>query len=445
MPTVLLLTALDTRGEEAAFLRAQLEARSCKVIMVDTSMRAHTRDGAEYTCAEVARQGGADFEVISKQKGTATITDPMMKGSISIVKRLHDEGAIDAIAGFGGATNTLFISSIMKVLPFGFPKLILSSSAAMPAYAARYYAFKDICIFHACLDMNGINRFVVDLLKRFAGLIAGVAGVERIQRVHDRTQIALSEFGFSEICAQRIRSRFQASLNFECIPFHAQGVGDRIMEEMIGDGMFDAVIDLVPAGLSEAMLGGNRSAGVDRLDIELESGIPVIFTPCGFDALSCGPYSRRLGDLWWKEKGLLKRKLYVQDEMRVQARTTKSEMQQIAKVFAEKLNKGKGVTLMFIPLKGFSALSVEGGPLYEPETDEAFVRTFKRHLKTRKGQLELLEMDCSIEDPEFADAILDAFGNIQYGGGKKYYSTPSPKKEKRPPRAKPLKKERTFV
>jgi uncharacterized protein (UPF0261 family) len=430
MPTVLLLTALDTRGEEASYLRAQIESRGCKVIMVDTSMRAHEREGAEYTCAEVARLGGADFNVISKQKGTATITEPMLNGSISIVKKLHEEGAIDAIAGFGGATNTLFISTIMRVLPFGFPKLILSSSAAMPAYAARYYAFKDICIFHACLDMNGINRFVVDLLQRFAGLITGVAAVKRIERTHERTQVALTEFGFSEICAQRIRSRFASSLNFEVIPFHAQGVGDRIMEEMIGDGMFDAVIDLVPAGLSEAMLGGNRSAGLDRLDIELASGIPVIFTPCGFDALSCGPYSRRLGDLWWKEKGLLKRKLYVQDEMRVQARTTKAEMQQIAKVFAEKLNNAKGVTLVFIPLKGFSALSVEGGPLYEPETDMAFVRGLKRHLKRRKGLLELIEMDCSCEDPVFADAILDGFGSIHYGQGKWYYGIPSPKKEK---------------
>jgi uncharacterized protein (UPF0261 family) len=403
MPAVLLLTALDTRGEEAFYLKGLLEGLGCKVIIVDMAMRPHKREGADYTCVEVARSGGADFYEISARKGTATITGPMMAGCIAIARKLYEEHSIDAIAGFGGATNTLFISTVMRTLPFGFPKLILSSSAAMPAYAARYFAHKDIVIFHSCLDINGLNRFVKDLLRRFAGLIAGVAGVERVRESDAGKQVAISEFAFAEICAQRVRARC-ASEGFEVIPFHAQGVGDRIMEEMIGDGAFDAVIDLVPAGLSEAMLGGNRSAGLDRLDVELSKGIPVILTPCGFEALSCGPYTRRLNDPMWKEMQIEKRKLYVQDEMRVQARTTKDEMEKIAKAFAEKLNGAKGPAFIYIPLKGFSSVSVEGGPLFEPETDAVFVESLKRHLKIRDG-IELVEMGCSIEDAVFADAI----------------------------------------
>ena len=284
MSAVLLLTALDTRGEEAFYLKGRLEALGCKVILLDIAMRAHSREGADYTCVEVARSGGADFHEISTSKGTATITGPMMAGCIEIAGKLYKEKAIDAIAGFGGATNTLFISSVMRTLPFGFPKLILSSSAAMPAYAARYFAYKDMAIFHSCLDINGLNRFVKDLLARFAGMIAGVAGVERLSGGDPKKQVAISEFAFSEACARMVRTQC-ASQDFELIPFHAQGVGDRIMEEMIGDGAFDAVIDLVPAGLSEAMLGGNRAAGLDRLDVDIGRGIPVILTPCGFDAL----------------------------------------------------------------------------------------------------------------------------------------------------------------
>ena len=106
------------------------------------------------------------------------------------------------------------------------------------------------------------------------------------------------------------------------------------MEEMIVDGVFDAVIDLVPAGLSEAILGGNRAADLERLDRELAQGIPVILTPCGFDMLSCGPYERRHKDPLWKKKGLAKRKLYIQDELRVQARTTKREMELFGRVLA---------------------------------------------------------------------------------------------------------------
>lgn len=411
MPRVLLLTALNTRGEEAMHLQRLLETLGCKTTVIDISMRAHTREGGDYTCIEVARLGGADFTQISSQQGTASVTEPMLKGCISIAKSLYEKGDIDAIAGFGGATNTLFISSVMRVLPFGFPKLILSSSAAMPAYSARYFAHKDIVLFHACVDVNGTNRFVKDLLRRFAGMISGVASVDRMQE-RTKKQVAISEFGFSEICAQRVRSQCASSGDFEVIPFHAQGVSDRIMEEMIGDGAFDAVIDLVPAGLSEAMLGGNRAAGLDRLDIELGSGVPVILTPCGFDALSCGPYSRRLGDPLWKKRGLTKRKLYIQDEMRVQVRTSKREVEQIARVFGEKLNKAKSRTYVYVPLRGFSSLSIKGAPLFEPQIDAAFIRALKRRLKGSNRRVDLVEIDCSIDDTIFADSIVATFQHL---------------------------------
>jgi uncharacterized protein (UPF0261 family) len=277
----------------------------------------------------------------------------------------------------------------------------------MPAYAGAYYGFKDIAIFHSCVDINGLNRFVKDVLRRFAGMIAGSAGVERPEEADRRRQVALTEFQFSESCARRVRDRC-ACAGFELIPFHAQGVGDRIMEKMVTDGLFSAIVDLVPAGLSEAALGGNRAAGLDRLDNELGQGIPVILTPCGFDMLSCGPLERARTDPLWKKRRLSGRRLYIQDRLRVQARTSKREMEFIGSLLAEKLNRAKGPTYFYIPLKGFSSLSVEGGPLFDPEADGAFVRSLKGHLNGLAGRrVEIIDMDCSMEDPSFADSIAE--------------------------------------
>jgi uncharacterized protein (UPF0261 family) len=407
MPGVLLVTSLDTRPDEAAYLKALLKGMGCVVTVVDISMREHTQSGADYTCADVAREGGVAFGEISSHKGTADIIEPMLKGCAKIAERLHGNRSIDVICGFGGGSNTLFLSSVMRTLPFGFPKLILSSSAAIPAYAGAYYGFKDIAIFHSCVDINGLNRFVKDVLRRFAGMVAGSTGVERLEQADERRQIALTEFQFSETCARRVRDRCVED-GLEPIPFHAQGVGDRIMEEMVADGLFSAIVDLVPAGLSEAVLGGNRAGGLDRLDAELGQGIPVILTPCGFDMLSCGPLKRAGTDPFWKKKRLSDRKLYIQDELRVQARTSKQEMEVIGSLLAEKLNRAKGPTYFYIPLKGFSSLSVAGGPLFDPEADRAFVRSLKRHLNGRAGcRIELIDMDCSMEDAIFADSIAE--------------------------------------
>ena len=406
MDTVLLMSSLDTRPRETLYAKSIIEHSGCRVILMDISMGSYTECGAEYSCIDVARKAGVPFEQISGRKGTAENMGIMIEGASQIAKKLYDQGLIDGIAGLGGASNTAAFSQIMRTLTFGFPKLILSSSAAMPAYAGAYYGYKDIAIFHSCLDINGLNEFVKDVIRRFAGMIAGVLRVEKMkQRVKGR-DIALSEFQFVEACARKI-VKILESKGLQVIPFHAQGVGDRIMDEMIGDGLFGGALDLVPAGLSEAIVGGNRSAGLDRLDKEMASGIPVVLTPSGFDLFSCGPYDRRFTDLLWAKKKIEKRKLYVQDQLRVQARINKQEMEVIGRAFSEKLNKAKGKVTVFVPLRGFSSLSIEGAPLYDPESDRALIKSLRKNLN--RDTVQLVEMDCAYCDDVFAQAIADRF------------------------------------
>ena len=413
MATVLFMSSLDTRSQEALYAKKMIEHEGRKVMLLDLSMGSFKECGADYSCIDVAREAGFPFELISGRKGTSENTDLMVAGATKIAKKLYDQGLIDGIAGLGGASNTTAFSRVMRTLPFGFPKLILSSSAAMPAYAGAYYGYKDIAIFHSCLDINGLNEFVKDVIRRFAGMIAGVLGVEKMKRQSGGQEVAVSEFQFVEACARKIVKILDAK-GVHVIPFHAQGVGDRIMDEMIGDGLFRGALDLVPAGLSEEIVGGNRAAGPDRLDKEMASGIPVILTPCGFDLFSCGPYERRLSDPLWKKKRIEKRKLYVQDQLRVQARITKQEMTVIGKAFSEKLNKAKGKVAVFVPLRGFSSLSIEGGPLYDPESDLALIKSLRKHLD--KDVVQLVEMDCAYDDDLFAQAIADRLLGLLNGG-----------------------------
>jgi uncharacterized protein (UPF0261 family) len=128
---------------------------------------------------------------------------------------------------------------------------------------------------------------------------------------------------------------------------------------------------------------------------------------CGFDMFSCGPYERRLTDPIWKKRKLEHRKLYFQDEMRIQARTSKKELEVTTKAFAEKLNAAKAMVSLHIPLRGFSSLSVEGMPLYDPELDKVFIKNLKKHLRNKN--VEIVELDCSIMDEAFAQALAERF------------------------------------
>mgnify|MGYP005838705555 CR=1 FL=1 len=404
MSTVLLMTSFDTREAEALLLKNLIEDQGCNVLTLDISTGTCREGVADFSCHDVAAEIGLNFESFSSTSNTYLTMEYVTQAGLSIARRLFKEGRVNGLAGIGGTSNITVVSLIMKEFPFGVPKLILTSSAAIPAYASKFFADSDIAIFHSCVEINTLNVFVRDVLRRFSGLVAGALRIDKSSLRNSAPAVALTEFKFSEGCASRVRERLEEK-GFEAVPFSASGPGERIMEQMVEKGHFSGVIDLVPAGLSEALLGGNRAAGLDRLDRELVSGIPVILTPCGFEMLSCGPLDRRDGDPWWKRKRIAERKLFVPDKYRVQARTTKREMSTIAKLFGAKLNRTTGVVTVFIPLRGFSSLSKEGGPLYEPETDAVFFKALKTVCDRNK--VNLIPLDCNIDDPLFADAMVD--------------------------------------
>jgi uncharacterized protein (UPF0261 family) len=165
---------------------------------------------------------------------------------------------------------------------------------------------------------------------------------------------------------------------------------------------------MVPGGFSEYLLGGNRSAGPDRLDAGIAQGKPYILTPCGFDMLSCGPIQRRDDkDPLWTTRKLAERKLLLQDAVRVQARTSIEEVQMVAQKVAEKLNQSanKKMIKFIVPVRGFSSISVEGGALFDPESDRAFIDALKANLHKA---IDIVEVETHVNAPEFADAVVKA-------------------------------------
>ncbi len=407
----MIVSTLDTKGSEAAFLKALIQERGHQVILLDTNTGGETFLFPDISAKEVAETGGGNMEEIRKMKDTGKASAIMVEGVIKKVKSLLEKGKLDGIISFGGASNTAMATAIMKSLPFGIPKVILSSTAAMPAYAGGYFGTKDIAILHSVVDIAGFNPLVKDVLKRGAGAICGMVemggGPQSLLRItQEKDLIALTEFKFSEECCSRVRQLLEER-GFEVIPFHAQGTGDRAMEELISEGFFQGVMDIVPAGIGEELLGGNRAAGPKRLEKAGEMGIPQLITPCGFDMLSCGPLERGdRGDSLWVSKNIKNRKMFIPDAFRVQARTNSQELKEIAKEVARKLNRAKGPVIVLIPLKGWSSLDQEGMPLFDPEADKAFVDALKIHLNPK---ISIIELDLHLNTREFAQEAVNRF------------------------------------
>jgi len=406
--TIAIVCTLDTKGEEAKYLKELIEARGHKTILMDTNMGGEPTIPPDILAEEVARLGGGDIREIRASKKTGEVTPIMIKGASVKVKELLEAGQLDGIVSFGGASNTTLSTSVMKALPFGIPKFMVSSTAAMPAYAAKYIGTKDITMMHSVVDIAGLNDLTKAVLERAAGGICGMveASTGAVKPVTEKPIIAVTEFKFAEVCGHHVREYLEEK-GYDVIPWHAQGIGDRVMEELLEEqGLFDGVIDLVPAGVSEEFIGGNRAAGPTRLEAAGARGIPQVVAPCGFEMISCGPLDRRdRGDPLWASRRLAERKIFIPDAFRVQVRTSADELRGIAQVVAEKLNKSKGPVKFLIPTQGWSALSVEGTDLHEPETDAVFAPALREHLRS---DIEVKELDTHLNTPEFARAAVEA-------------------------------------
>jgi len=411
---IVILSTLDTKGQEAKYLKDLIEAQEFKTILLDTSIGGEPTLAPDVSSEEVARLGGGNIQEIRASRNTGHVTPIMIRGASIKVQELLAKGLLDGIIAFGGASNTTSATSVMKALPFGIPKLMVSSTASMPAYAAKYIGTKDITMMHSVVDISGINDLTKAVLERAAGGICGMAAASGgpVKPLSTSPLIAITTFKFAEECGQHAMNLLEQK-GYTVIPFHAQGIGDSAMDELIEQGLFQGVIDLVPAGVMEELLGGNRAAGPHRLEAAGRLGIPQVVTPCGFDMLSCGPLSRReAGDPLWTSLRLAERKIFIPDEFRVQARTSGDEVCRVAEVIARKLNGSRGPVKFFIPARGWSSLSTKGADLYEPVTDALFAPALKKHL--RPG-IEVSELPLELNSQEFAEVLVSALEGMLKG------------------------------
>jgi len=412
--SIAIVGMLDEREQALKIIKDQIEKRGHKVVLIDITIGTGAIAPslkADVTSDEIAKLAGGSLEDIKKMlaKERDKASSMMAEGLSKKVLQLHKAGDLKGIIAIAGMTGTFLSLTAMKALPFGVPKLLISSVAAMPAYAnrlAEYFGLRDITVMHTIVDTVGMNPLVRTLAINGANAISGmVEGMEAPQK-EKRPSIAITEFGFVDKGAHYVRDLLEK--DYDLVSFHATGLGDRAAVDLVSQGFFEAFIDLVPASFSEYLLGGNRASGPNRLDATLHQPIPYILAPCGFDMISCGPIERKeKGDPLWVKRKLAERKLLIQDALRVQARTSPEEMETIAKEVAGKLNAytNKKLVKVVIPKKGFSSLSIEGGALHDPAVDQVFIDALKKYLSP---EIKILEVDSDINKPEFARVVVEA-------------------------------------
>jgi uncharacterized protein (UPF0261 family) len=404
---VVVICNLDTRGEDIVFVRDLIRSRGHEAILVDFSMEEAPPVSGDFPCEEVARRGGLPIETVREyyRSNREAATNNQIAGVTSIVAELVAAGRAHGVIGIGGATSTLVSTAVMHTLPFGFPKLMATPMAGHPRYVERAVGSRDVTMHNTVLDVVKMNPLlraqIVNAVGALCGMVEMTLGTDFR---FDKPVVAISSFGFAEMTAQRAVGLLEAA-GYVPVVCHAQGKGDKAMEQMIGDGLFQGVLDLCTGGVLENLCGGNRDPGPDRLKAAVAAGLPTVLAPCGLDFLSYGGRPDRL-------EQTKDRARYVQDSFRIQVRTTAPELQAAADVMAERLNQAKGPFTFLIPLRGWSSIDREGRPMHDPAANAAFVRRLKQKLDRKDA---VREVDLHLYTDEFAGLAVEEFGRLFRG------------------------------
>jgi uncharacterized protein (UPF0261 family) len=394
---LLIIATLDTKGREAAYVKDCVQTLGIHPILMDVGTLGEPLTNPDITRGEVVEAAGCHLDLI-KGKDRSVAFAAVQKGGAILARRLFEEGKLHGVFGMGGGTGTAIATHIMRSLPFGLPKVVLSTVASRDI--KEYIGTKDIVMFHSVADILGFNEFMRLILGQAAYAIGGMIEKGNVIK-KEKPMVAVTAYGINSVCAIQAEPLLQER-GYEMIAFHANGCGGMAMEEFIAQGLVAGVLDFTTHEIADEMFGGYcKGIGPMRLETAGQCGIPLVVAPGGLDNAVFSPFYPMPDRL----KG---RKIHSHD-IRFCVRMGSEEMKKFAQIIGEKLNKSKGPTYVLIPKKGWSEADKVGMELYDPKTDQIFVEELRNIINPN---IPIEEMDVHISDPAFALRAVEVLDNM---------------------------------
>ncbi len=397
---ILMLGCFDTKGENFAFLRKCLLDQNEEVITINTGVMGTTEDfPVDFEAVRVASEEGYSIEELRSKADRGHAVEIMGEGAAKLIATLVKEEKIKAAIGMGGGGGTYITLAAMQAIPFGVPKLCLSTVAAKDL--SRQTGNKDITLMPSIVDIAGLNSISRLLISQAAAAICAMAKVSDVKKEGAAGTIAISMFGNTSACVDQC-SALLRDRGYEVLAFHATGIGGRTMEALIREGYFNAVLDVTTTELADDLCGGICSAGPDRLTAAAEMGIPQVVVPGCLDMVNFAQpdtvpeqYKHRELYQWAPDVTLM--------------RTNNEENKILAERLVQKLKRSTAAVSIVLPTKGISQIDGEGGVFYRPEIDQVLFETIK---ESAGGLVEVIEVDTHINDKKFSDKLVSLLLNM---------------------------------
>ena len=390
---LLIIATLDTKGREARYVKNCAIKLGVQPVVMDIGVIGKPFIKPDITNRELTEAAGYDLEELIRSHNRPLAVIALKEGGRIVANHLLQKNQFNGVIGLGGGTGTSVASSIMRSLPFGLPKVIVSTMASRDV--REYVGTKDIVMFHSVADLLGFNEFIRLILDQASRAVCGMMG-RKISTKARKPIVGVTAYGPTSRCAV-LTEKLLHEKGYEMMGFHTNGCGGMAMEEMIAAGEIAGVLEFTPHEITDEMVGGYcKGIGPNRLETAGRMGIPLVFAPGGLDNIVYGPSCPMPEDF-------SNRDIYAHDH-RICVRLDTLEMEKLAKIIAEKLNKSPATTHVLIPTDGWSEGDREGMPLFNPSANNAFTKRLRKLLNPK---IPFEEMRLHINDLKFAQRAVD--------------------------------------
>lgn len=399
--TVLVVGTFDTKGKELRFVADRLKSLGLPVRTVDLST------SGKPSSADVPAMQVAGMHI----RGSSAVFTDDRGGSVgamveAFARWIEREPRIGGIISAGGSGGTTLATAGMRVLPVGIPKLMVSTVAA--GDVAKYVGGADIMMFHSVADVQGLNSITEQVLSNaahaMAGMVAQLPNAEawEAKRKLARPAVGITMFGVTTPAVQAVTKRLEA--DYDCLVFHATGIGGRAMENLGDSRLLSAFLDLTTTEVADMIVGGVFPATEDRFGAAIRSGLPYVGSTGALDMVNFGPRD----GVPEKFRG---RKFVIHNPNVTLMRTTRDENRVFGEWIGARLNAMNGPVRFLLPEGGVSMLDAPGQPFHDPEADNALFEAIEKTV--RPTPLRHVErVRANINDTPFVDAVIGAFNAI---------------------------------
>ncbi len=423
--SIILIGTLDTKGDQIAYLKQQIEDRGHKTTVIDVGVLGTIPFSPAFSREQVAQAAGLSLKNVMALNDGCSALRIMAKGAARIVGSLHSRGELHGVIAVGGSQGTALALEVMKVLPLGVPKVLVTTMAYSQLITPDMVSGDDVMMIPWTAGLWGLNSMSRHVMEAAAAAISGTAAVYLKSNVIAKKLVGITSLGAA---INKYMHHLKPALEgkgYEVAVFHVTGMSGRMFERAIGDGLIAVSLDLA-AGIEllNTVTGGACSAGDRRLEAACRMGIPQIVSPGAIEAFHWGkdrPFPKRYKN----------RPRHQHSELILTVRSSVEEIRSVARLMAKKLNTAKGPVAVVLPMRGMigiaknlnqprGALPLEGLAKFRQDLMsitlpgmEAFRDTLRDHLKSN---IRMVSLDVGFNDPPYAETVLKLFDEITGSG-----------------------------